>query len=217
MRRAIRTSCFLGLAFAGLAPVAAEPPKNVPPATVQANYQQPRFPASGAGDPFEQQYQIQLDVPSMDRVLRVENDAALFERIRQEYRTRNDRAVFPQTVELDKEVKTTLQARQIPPQTAYVQPSFVVYNPLYFEDLNTERYGWEMGALQPLISTCHFYKDLIMLPYNSAVLPPWCCDANSGYYNVGEPVPYICYTPPWSWKGAIAEAGTFVGGAAIFP
>jgi hypothetical protein len=185
---------------------------------VQANYQPPgRPPGTSTADLFEQQYQIQLDVPSMERVLRLENDAALFERIRQEFRTRNERAVFPQAEQLDQEVKATQAARQIPPQTAYVQPSFVVYNPLYFEDLNTERYGWELGVLQPLASACRFYKDLIMLPYNSAVLPPWCCDANSGYYHVGEPVPYICYTPPWSWKGAFAEVGTFVGGAAIFP
>src|SRR5262245_44719222 len=49
----------------------------------------------------DQQYQIQLDVPSMERVLRLENDPALFERIRQEFRTRNDRAVFPAPAETE--------------------------------------------------------------------------------------------------------------------
>lgn len=223
MARATRTKLLAGLACLSLAgSLAAQPPAPQPPGTpekppVEQAGRQPATPGMGKADSLlEQNYQIQLDVPSMDRVLRVENEQALFERIRQEYRTRNDRAVFPTPVELDNNIKTQL-VRAAAPQTCLVHPSFVCYNPLYFQDLNVERYGWELGVLQPLASTAHFYKDLVMLPYNACVLPPWCCDANVGYYNVGEPAPYICYTPPWSWKAAAAELGVFVGGAAVFP
>lgn len=209
---AIRNACAAAWTAAFLAGgLMAQPPGGVQ----QARFQPPSRQRA-ADSLAEQQYQIQLDVPSMDRVFRLENDQDLFERIRQEYRTRNDRAIFPAPVETDQEVKRQV-VRNNAPQNCYVHPSFVVYNPLYFEDLNVERYGWELGVLQPLASTLHFYKDVVLLPYNAAVLPPWACDANAGYYNVGQPVPYICYVPPWSWKGAVAEVGTFVGGASVFP
>ena len=103
-----------------------------------------------------------------------------------------------------------------PPQETTVVPYVVCYQPLYFEDKNSERYGWHIPLVQPLISTGKFYLDTLLLPYNMGVRFPWQCECNSGYPLPGDPVPYMIYLPPWSWKGAALEAGAVTGGMAAF-
>src|SRR5437773_2094380 len=108
IRCGIRISLIATFAWLGTVTAAAQPPQPVQP----ARFQPPARPAA-QDTLFEQQYQIQLDVPSMERVFRIENEEALFERISQEFRTRNDRAVFPQAVEVGKEVTATMAARNV--------------------------------------------------------------------------------------------------------
>ena len=43
-----------------------------------------------------------------------------------------------------------------PPRQTLLVPTILCYRPLYFEEKNTERYGWTVPGLQPLISTGYF-------------------------------------------------------------
>jgi hypothetical protein len=203
----------LALAQPPTAPPKAEPPPAKPGGPVPARYQD-RNPF--LEDPLDKEYTIQLDVPSSDRLFRLESEAALFERIRQENRQRSERAQFPELVVIASDGKAH-PVRQNPPTQIQIQASYVCYQPLYFEQVNTERYGWECGILQPLISTGKFYADLAMLPYNMAVSPPWTCDSNAGWALPGEPTPFYLYTPVFNWRGMVGQAGTLVGASAVFP
>jgi hypothetical protein len=194
--------CFVGSAFAHGQDPGAVRSAQQPGTGVDAALQAARYP-------------IQLDIPVPERVFRIESEAALRERIRQEYRQRGDRAQFPQVDPLG---PTGVYAgRQWPTMATYRVPPWVCYNPLYFEDLNTERYGWDLCIFQPIVSTGKFYLDTLLWPYNIGVNPPWACEFNTGYYLPGDEVPYFIYVPPWSWKGAALETAVAVGGVAIFP
>src|SRR5262245_34623821 len=45
------------------------------------------------------------------------------------------------------------------------------YQPLYFQELNAERYGHSWGILQPAISVANFYSRIPMLPYMAFAWP----------------------------------------------
>ena len=51
-----------------------------------------------------------------------------------------------------------------------IEPAYVVYRRLYFEEKNAERYGWELGMFQPAVSTLYFFKDVALLPHNIATV-----------------------------------------------
>ncbi|MGE3804360.1 MAG: hypothetical protein AB7K24_06785 [Gemmataceae bacterium] len=134
-------------------------------------------------------------------------------RLRKENPKIADRIYFPKTA-LPEE---PLVARSWLPQAALVEPNFVCYRPLYFEDKNTERYGWDFSIFQPIVSTGKFYLDLVTLPYQMGAHPPCFCECNTGYFLPGDPVPYMLYVPPPSLAGAAAQTAVVVGGVAIFP
>jgi hypothetical protein len=108
------------------------------------------------------------------------------------------------------------QPRAFAPMCEQVEPFYVCYGRLYFENKNTDRYGWDMGVLQPLVSTAIFYKDLAMFPYNFGTRPCQRFEADAGYCLPGDPVPYLIYPVELSLTGMALEASTAVGLAAIF-
>jgi hypothetical protein len=108
------------------------------------------------------------------------------------------------------------QPRAFSPSVEQVEPFYVCYGRLYFENKNTDRYGWEMGILQPLLSTAIFYKDVALFPYNFGTRPCQRFEANAGYCLPGDPIPYLIYPVELSLTGLTLEAGTAVGLAAIF-
>jgi hypothetical protein len=178
---------------------------------------QPGAADTGPGT-LEREYQIQLEPPSAERVFRLEPESALYERIRQEFRQRMgpERAEFPAEVVLA-EPGTAPAARRLPPSGATLVPSYVCYKPLWFEVKNNERYGWELGVLQPFVSQAAFYADLALLPYNAGALPQTMCESNVGYALPGDAIPFYLYTPPFSWRGVATQTATMVGGNAVFP
>jgi hypothetical protein len=179
----------------------------------RASAQQPPPPKP---DPSQKDFQVQLEPPGPDRIFRLESEAALRQRIMQEFRNRNERAEFPRDADLVRPGESQ-QARYFPPTASFFVPDAVCYNPLYFEEKNTERYGWDAGVFQPFLSTANFYKDLVCLPYNMGSMHPYACEFNTGYYKPGDAVPLFTYVPAFSVKGALMQAGTVVGGIAIFP
>jgi hypothetical protein len=108
-------------------------------------------------------------------------------------------------------------SRPFAPMVERVEPAYVCYQRLYFEDKNSERYGWEFGPLQPVLSAALFYKDMILWPYHIGTRPCQRYECSAGYCLPGDPVPYLIYPIEWSVTGGLLEAGTIVGLYAIFP
>jgi len=51
------------------------------------------------------------------------------------------------------------------------EPNYVLYRKLFFEERNSERYGWDLGVMGPFVSAGAFYWDLALVPYQFASLP----------------------------------------------
>ncbi len=162
-------------------------------------------------------YQIQLEPPGPQRLFQLDSEAALHERMRQEGRQRpsQDRIEFP--TEPTVGGRGPYAARQFPPANIQVEPSYLCYDRLYFEEKNSERYGWDLGVIQPFVSAGAFYWDLATLPYHIWTRPLQCYECNTGYCLPGDPVPYLLYPPELSLTGTLAEAATVAGLVAIFP
>lgn len=92
------------------------------------------------------------------------------------------------------------------------------HKPLYFEQVQLERYGHETGpVLQPLISTAHFFGNIAVLPYKMGIHPPNECQYSLGYYRPGNCAPYMVQPIPISLRGAAVQAGFITGAAALIP
>jgi hypothetical protein len=140
----------------------------------------------------------------------------LIQRIIQENhgRTPPENAPFPEEPILSRE---TYAGRRWPEMREVVEPRYVCYGRLYYEDRNSERYGWELGIAQPIVSAANFYAHLITVPYQWGSDPCRCTDCSAGYCLPGDPVPYLLYPVGFSLSGLAAEAGVAVGLAAMFP
>jgi hypothetical protein len=125
--------------------------------------------------------------------------------------------MFPTTYYDDPRTKPAYAPRVFAPSALRVEPMYVCYGRLFFEDKNSERYGWELGPLQPLFSAAKFYGDLLAFPYNYGTRPCQRYEADAGYCLPGDPVPYLLYPVELSLTGGLLEAGTAVGLAAILP
>ena len=104
--------------------------------------------------------------------------------------------------------------------------SCLCHNPLYFEEINLERYGYGCGiygpccsnCLQSAVSACHFFGTVPSLPYEMAVDCPCECDFALGYYRPGS-------CPPWRYNccsrvsclGTLATGGVATGLIFLIP
>jgi hypothetical protein len=183
-----------------------------------ATYQQPPMSGRQAPGPDTlQEYQIQLEPPGPQRIFRLESEASLNERMRQEARERPvpDRIVFPSEPVVGG--KEATPPRNLPSSTMLIEPSYLCYNRLYFEQPNFERYGWDLGPVTPFVSAGKFYWDLVFLPNHFWTEPCRCYECSAGYCLPGDPVPLLLYPPQLSLTGAVGEAATAVALLAIFP
>ncbi len=163
-----------------------------------------------------QEYQVRLEPPGPQQLFRLESESALQERMRQEARQRPT----PEFVSFPPEPKIgqgAYMGRDFHPSNLFVEPSYVCYQRLYFEQINAERYGWDLGFIHPFVSAGVFYWDLITLPYHIWTAPCQQFECSAGYCLPGDPVPLMLYPPELSLSGAVMEAGTAVGLIAIFP
>jgi hypothetical protein len=83
------------------------------------------------------------------------------------------------------------------------------YNPLYFEDVQLERYGNEVCILQPFLSGARFYATLPTLPYQMMSEGNSLCHTvyDLGHDRPGNCVPYALQVPEFSWTGSLASGG----------
>ena len=95
------------------------------------------------------------------------------------------------------------------------------HRPLYFEEINLERYGYQCGdhccnfpcecCLQPAASAAHFYGSVLALPYCMAADRPNECIYTLGHYRPGDCNPWRCHWPPWDPVAALTAAGVYTG------
>ncbi len=96
--------------------------------------------------------------------------------------------------------------------------SAIGYHPLYFEDVNLERYGYSYGCLQPAVSYAHFFGNVMLWPYHLVEHPPCECVYSLGHARPGSCAPY--YRPRWlpiDPHAATIEAATIAGAILIIP
>jgi len=102
------------------------------------------------------------------------------------------------------------------PQTVTWHASNLCHKPLYFENVQLERYGHSRGPfMQPIQSAFHFFGSIIFLPYNTALHPPNECQYALGYYRPGNCAPWLLDPIPFSRDGIRRQALTSVGLAFI--
>jgi hypothetical protein len=181
---------------------------------------QPPFGMGAATGEEESSFQIQLEPPGMERWSRIESEASLQERLRQEARNRVSQDRIVERIEFPTEprlAKGLFQGRTFPPLQEIVEPNYVCYKRLLFEEKNSERFGWDLGPIQPFISAGAFFCDVIWLPYHLGTDPCRKYECSAGYCLPGDPVPYYIYPPELSLTGLAAETATVVSLLYIFP
>ena len=110
------------------------------------------------------------------------------------------------------------QPRNWVPSTMTWKASNLCHNPLYFEEVQLERYGHSAGPLkQPLISTAHFFVNIAVLPYKMGIHAPDECQYALGYYRPGNCAPYMLPPIPLSLRGTLSQAAVVAGGFWLIP
>jgi hypothetical protein len=171
----------------------------------------------GAAEEDRPEYQVQTNPPGLKRLSQLDSDAKLEERIRQETleRTKNEQVVFPEEPILSREVYMG-RVGLWPTRELIVEPNYVAYQKLYFQQNNFERFGWDLGPITPLVCATSFLYDLVTVPITFGARP---CerDASTGYPLPGDPVPLLLYPPEITLTGVVLEVGALSALAAIFP
>ena len=89
--------------------------------------------------------------------------------------------------------------------------SSMCHKPLYFEQVELERYGHTVPFVHAGIAHAHFFGQLPILPYKMGIYPPWECRYPLGYYRPGNCAPYLVPPFPLSPRGALVETGVVTG------
>lgn len=159
-------------------------------------------------------------IPGRDIVFRLEGDADLSKRIARELQktVKSPEILFPKLPEISPPGATYVaKTSSYPPIQKLIEPDYVVYRRLYFEEVNSERYGWDAGFVQPVFSTMHFYKDMIFWPFRVGSNMCERYDTSAGKCLPGSPVPYYLYPPEIDLWGGLLGAGFVTGVAVIVP
>lgn len=110
------------------------------------------------------------------------------------------------------------EERQWPEITYMWKASGLCHKPLYFEQVQLERYGHSWGPYtQPIMSGIHFFGTLPILPYKMGLETPNECVYALGYYRPGNCAPYLVGGVPFTWRAAAFEAGTATGLSFLIP
>lgn len=104
------------------------------------------------------------------------------------------------------------------PITFTWKASALTQKPLYFEDVQLERYGHTMGPwLQPARSGAHFFLNIAVLPYRMGIHPWNECQYSLGYYRPGSLAPRQLPAFPLNAKASLWQAGAMIGGVYLIP
>lgn len=106
----------------------------------------------------------------------------------------------------------THQPRQWPQITYNWKAAAICHKPLYFEQVQLERYGHSWGPyVQPIMSGVHFFGTVPILPYKMGIRTPRECVYTLGYYRPGSCAPYMIEPIPFTWRAALFQTGVATG------
>jgi hypothetical protein len=236
---AFRIAIVLGAVAVGGGTLAAQPPGGagipLPPipqvdARPIRGQAQPEIPQPKAQPKIElpktdnSKYTV---LPERSKLFVVYDDAQLekiiMDRIRADEKERgivsDEKALrFPSVEDVGGGTPYTVKTIDYPPRQATYDALYVIHRRLHFEDKNTERYGWDLGIIQPVVSTLVFYKDLVMLPNSlGAGVARGFWDTSAGKCLPGSATPYMLYPPGLTITGTALEGVVVTGLAFIFP
>lgn len=132
------------------------------------------------------------------------------------YKVVSPPGLFPESCPLPDEV----YVRKAPTPITYTwKASNLCHKPLYFEDVQLERYGHTccVPILQPVLSRVRFWLTIPVLPYFMGVYPPNECIYELGYYRPGSCAPHMLQPIPISLRGGLFQAGATVGTVFLIP
>ena len=109
-------------------------------------------------------------------------------------------------------------ARNFLPSTFTWKASALCHKPLYFEEVQLERYGHTLGPFsQPIFSGAHFFLNIAVLPYRMGINPPKECQYALGYYRPGNCAPWLLHPIPLSARGALFQTGAVLAPVFALP
>jgi hypothetical protein len=109
------------------------------------------------------------------------------------------------------------QGQQEPLNFAWTA-SGLCHKPLYFRELQAERYGHTIGHIsQPFLSAAHFFCNTAILPYKMGMRPPQECVYALGHYRPGDPAPRYIPAVPISIRGTLMQAAAVLGVVYVLP
>src|SRR5262249_46578806 len=143
--------------------------------------QQPPLPEEATG----YQIKVELELPGPGRLFILNSEAQFQERIRQEHRGRTPltRSTFPDPPVVSED---RFPGCFWPVTPKLVEPAYLCYGRLYFEEKNAERYGWDFGILQPALSSGAFFAQVATFPYRWLTNPCRGYECNAGYCLPGD-------------------------------
>jgi hypothetical protein len=168
--------------------------------------------------------------PRPEDVFALANDGTLERRIIERLREEERKAgrdpfakypkgiTFPPATPAGAGLSYVAKTADYPPRQVEYVSGYVVHRRLHFEEKNAERYGWDLGILQPLVSAAYFYKDVLLWPNSLAsgvAYGFW--DTNMGKCLPGSPTPYYLYPPGLTITGSAVEGLVITGAAFAIP
>jgi len=115
------------------------------------------------------------------------------------------------------ELPHLLQDRPYEPWNYYWTATAFAHRPLYFEQVNVERYGHNAGCLQPAFSAAHFFVTIPILPYKMGMDHPNECIYTLGHSRPGDCAAWERHELRWSLCGAIAQGAVTTGLVFLIP
>jgi hypothetical protein len=115
------------------------------------------------------------------------------------------------------ELPQLLQDRPYEPWNYYWTATAFAHRPLYFEQVNVERYGHNAGCLQPAFSAAHFFVTIPILPYKMGQDHPNECIYTLGHSRPGDCAAWERHDLRWSTCGAIAQGAVTTGLVFLIP
>jgi len=102
---------------------------------------------------------------------------------------------------------TRFLGRNWAPTTFTWKATGTCFKPLYFQDVQLERYGHSWNpVVQPFVSAAHFFVSVPLLPYNMGLRTPNECVYTLGYYRPGNCAPYMIEPIPFTLRAAAYQA-----------
>jgi len=207
-----RADLYAGMAPQEDTPMRGGPAPTLPPLQESEGVVQPDMERADGRNPFQEETAVPADAAGMERrpIGSVTTSILLSTGDLPE---NSAQAKFPAMRDIPKDAVFT---RAWPGIVYQWEPSYLCHRPLYFEEVNLERYGYMPGGhycngipaalVQPVLSGARFFATIPILPYKGTVEPPYECIYTLGHYRPGSPAPHQIHWMPLSPAAGGVEA-----------